>query len=293
MLPSWSQVGIRIYDLWQFQSMLCDNMPITRHLSSMSSPLSQEADEVLANAEGRWMSFCATNMTLVLLERKGLPEHLASMDSLETVVTLQSLICDLQDLGEVSRLTWTPEVGPTLGLLSHAGKTIHFWLAKVKLELSHHKMEDTDWVNNKSLVFVLDQPPQPQDPQKKKGKKIKGTVQISAKNFGSWMSVTKLKTAGDTVNIAWRVRFPVFEKYCQNWYRMYASQTWCQKNVFVFFAASGWMPATPTGSRSLLRFDLFWFWHTNMTWMRRRCAWCRFINKFGWPALSGFRCFSV
>ncbi|CAL1136071.1 unnamed protein product [Cladocopium goreaui] len=141
-----------------------------------------EADEVLANAEGRWMSFCATNMTLVLLERKGLPEHLASMDSLETVVTLQSLICDLQDLGEV------------------------------KLELSHHKMEDTDWVNNKSLVFVLDQPPQPQDPQKKKGKKIKGTVQISAKNFGSWMSVTKLKTAGDTVNIAWRVRFPVFEQ---------------------------------------------------------------------------------
>ena len=159
MLPSWSQVGIRIYDLWQFQSMLYDNMPITRHLSSMSSPLSQEADEVLANAEGRWMSFCATNMTLVLLERKGLPEHLASMDSLETVVKLQSLICDLQDLGEVSRLTWTPEVGPTLGLLSHAGKTIHFWLAKVKLELSHHKMEDTDWVNNKSLVFVLDQPP--------------------------------------------------------------------------------------------------------------------------------------
>ena len=51
------------------------------------------------------MSFAATNTTLVLLERKGLPEHVARMDNVETVVTLQSLVCDLQDSGEVSRLT--------------------------------------------------------------------------------------------------------------------------------------------------------------------------------------------
>ena len=69
-------------------------------------------------------------------------------------------------------------------------------------------MEDSDWVNNKPLVFVLDQPPQPQE--KKKGKKGKGAVQISSKNFGAWMSVTKLKTAVDTMTIAWRVRFPDF-----------------------------------------------------------------------------------
>jgi len=38
----------------------------------------------------------------VILEKKSLPDHLKDMDSLETVVSLDSLLMDLQDLGEVS-----------------------------------------------------------------------------------------------------------------------------------------------------------------------------------------------
>ena len=84
-------------------------------------------------------------------------------------------------------------------------------IAKVKLEVSHHKQSDeagSEWVSNKPLVFVLDECQEVQT--RKKGKKgKKDGVQISNKNFGSWMSVTKIKTATDTLKIGWRCRFPV------------------------------------------------------------------------------------
>lgn len=82
----------------------------------------------------------------------------------------------------------------------------------MKLELSHHQEKDNEWVNTKPLVFVLDQV---QDPTVKvKGKKGKDrVVQITAKNFGSWMSITKLKTASDTLELAWRVRFLVSQMW--------------------------------------------------------------------------------
>ena len=65
-----------------------------------------------------------------------------------------------------------------------------------------------EWVSSKPLVFVLDECQEVAT--KKKGKKgKKDGVQISNKNFGSWMSITKIKTAMDTLKIGWRCRFPV------------------------------------------------------------------------------------
>lgn len=138
----------------------------------------QEASEVVSDAEGRWISFSANKETLMLLERKGLPEHLQKLECVDSVVFLQSLVCDLQDAGEV------------------------------KLEVSHHKQSDgasLEWVSSKPLVFVLDECQEVAT--KKKGKKgKKDGVQISNKNFGSWMSITKIKTAMDTLKIGWRCR---------------------------------------------------------------------------------------
>ena len=55
-------------------------------------------------AEGRWFPFNITNTDFIILEKKHVPQHLASIESLESAVTLQSLITDLQDAGEVARL---------------------------------------------------------------------------------------------------------------------------------------------------------------------------------------------
>eukprot|EP00435_Cladocopium_sp_Y103_P057773 s599_g20.t1 len=144
-----------------------------------------EASEVVNDAEGRWISFSAHKETMMLLEKKGLSEHLQKLECVDTVVTLQSLVCDLQDAGE----------------------------APVKLEVSHHKQSDDtslEWVSSKPLVFVLDECQE--IATKKKGKKgKKDGVQISNKNFGSWMSITKIKTAMDTLKVGWRCRSPVFK----------------------------------------------------------------------------------
>jgi len=79
---------------------------------------------------------------------------------------------------------------------------------KVKLEVSYHKLDGEQWSNAKPLVFVMDNPPQAKD-EVKKEKKKKGskTPLVTAKNFGAWMNVSKFKTAGDTMKLAWRCRF--------------------------------------------------------------------------------------
>ncbi|CAK9011210.1 Uncharacterized protein SCF082_LOCUS11004 [Durusdinium trenchii] len=150
------------------------------------SKMPKEADEVLANAEGRWFSFTVSAAeTFFVLERKDLANHLAKLECVDTAVTLQSLICDLQDAGEV------------------------------KLELSHHKEESGTFTSSKPLVFCLDEPPQDIiSVSKKKGKKGAKGTQLTAKNFGSFLSVSKLKTASDTVRIAWRCRFLVLTSHC-------------------------------------------------------------------------------
>lgn len=41
-----------------------------------------------------------TPLSLVMLEKKDLPPHLAALEHLETAVTLQSLLLDMEDQGE-------------------------------------------------------------------------------------------------------------------------------------------------------------------------------------------------
>lgn len=85
------------------------------------------------------------------------------------------------------------------------------------MELSHHKLQDADWVGAKPLVFVLDAPQEalPEKKKKTKGGKNKAGVQISPKNFGSWMSITKVKSSHETLKLAWRCRLLVCHHYIQ------------------------------------------------------------------------------
>ena len=195
--------------------------------------LNQEAQEVLQDSEGRWLSFAIKGADQIILEKKGLPAHVAKLDNVDLAVSLESLIMDLQDAGEVPRLNM---VKSSLGLkhtdlkvFQNLLKTpicfkpawgFHSLSSKVKIDVSHHKLQDDQWSCTKPLVFVLDaaQEPQQTTGKKKKVKGQKGGVQINAKNFGSWMSITKVKTCGETLKLAWRCRL----LGCQLWVNKYS-----------------------------------------------------------------------
>lgn len=165
---------------------------------------SKEASEVLANPEGRWVCFSINNQDLVLLEKKQLPPHLQKLDNVDVPVTLQSLVCDLQDAGEASwHRTVMQHMILITGFIMNCINFIRF-LCEVRVELSHHRKEDDAWVCSKPLVFVMDAVPELE--VKKKGKKK--SAQFTVKNFGAWMSMTKVKTALDTLKLGWRCRFP-------------------------------------------------------------------------------------
>lgn len=50
--------------------------------------------------EGRWFSFNVTGSDFMILEKKGLPSHLQKLENTEMAVTLDSLVTDMEDLGE-------------------------------------------------------------------------------------------------------------------------------------------------------------------------------------------------
>lgn len=74
---------------------------------------------------------------------------------------------------------------------------------EAKLEVSHHELRNGEWENAKELVFVLDEV----QPKKVKTKGGKAAPQITSKNFGQWISITKLKTCSDTLQVVWRCRW--------------------------------------------------------------------------------------
>lgn len=62
----------------------------------------QEAEESTQDPDGRWFSFdlSVADNAYIILEKKSLPNHLQGLENADTPVLLQSLVSDLQDLGE-------------------------------------------------------------------------------------------------------------------------------------------------------------------------------------------------
>lgn len=53
--------------------------------------------------DGRWFSFNVDGNTLILLEKKDLPTHLASMNCADSVIALSNVLREMEDQGEVPR----------------------------------------------------------------------------------------------------------------------------------------------------------------------------------------------
>ncbi|CAK9042284.1 Uncharacterized protein SCF082_LOCUS32839 [Durusdinium trenchii] len=138
-----------------------------------------DASEVMEDSCGRWFSFCASAKTVILLEKKTLPNHLSSLPCVDAPTYLSTILRELEDAGEV------------------------------KLAVTHHTVASIDKIEpEKPLTFLLD-PPKPQDgegePKKKKLKKGETAGTMTAKNFGAILDISKFKKANRLV-LGWRAR---------------------------------------------------------------------------------------
>eukprot|EP00438_Fugacium_kawagutii_P011717 Skav213092 [mRNA] locus=scaffold512:115995:131433:- [translate_table: standard] len=90
-------------------------------------------------------------------------------------------------------------------------------LERVKLEVSHHALQNGDWKQTKPLVFVLDNIPDPETKKDKNVKKEKDAEKprkrakkqkkddLTNRNFGSYLDIGKTKSA-QHISLAWRCR---------------------------------------------------------------------------------------
>jgi hypothetical protein len=65
---------------------------------------SKEAREVLADVQGRWWRFNLDMASLLLVEKKGVTDHLSKLECLDTPTRLDEVLKQLEDLEEATHL---------------------------------------------------------------------------------------------------------------------------------------------------------------------------------------------
>ena len=56
---------------------------------------------MMADAQGRWFSFAVVPETVILLEKKGVPEHVQNLPCIDSPTPLSTVLRELEDAGEV------------------------------------------------------------------------------------------------------------------------------------------------------------------------------------------------
>lgn len=75
------------------------------HLTAeITQSLSKDAREVTADPDGRWFAFRIGVESLLVVEKKTIPDHLGSCDFLDKPTTVNDILTELQDAGEESEL---------------------------------------------------------------------------------------------------------------------------------------------------------------------------------------------
>lgn len=64
-------------------------------------PHAQDAQETMEDSCGRWFSFVLEPDSLILLERKPLPDHLSGLPCVNTPTPVNRVLRELEDAGEV------------------------------------------------------------------------------------------------------------------------------------------------------------------------------------------------
>ena len=60
----------------------------------------KEATEISSDPEGRWFSFHIDVNAILLMEKKGMPNHLQSLPCVDSPTDLSTIIRELEDAGE-------------------------------------------------------------------------------------------------------------------------------------------------------------------------------------------------
>ncbi|CAL1160761.1 unnamed protein product [Cladocopium goreaui] len=134
-----------------------------------------DAQELMSESCGRWFSFSVGPQTVVLLERKNLPDHVSSLPSVNSPCPLSAVMRELEDAGEV------------------------------KLAVTHHALTGETLECTKPLVFLLDPPKNREESGKSSRKKQKKSGGLTDKNFGSVVDIAQFKKA-KLLTLGWRMR---------------------------------------------------------------------------------------
>lgn len=66
----------------------------------------------MEDSAGRWFTFSLTSESVILLEKKGVPEHLAKLPCIDSPTLLPTILRELEDAGEVPGLSRFPLFHP-------------------------------------------------------------------------------------------------------------------------------------------------------------------------------------
>lgn len=56
-----------------------------------------------SNPEGRWFGFRLDAASMLIVEKKSIPEHLSSLECLDVPASVDSIMRELEDSGEVAK----------------------------------------------------------------------------------------------------------------------------------------------------------------------------------------------
>ena len=65
----------------------------------------QDATDILEETNGRWFSFNATAQTVVLLEKKSLPDHMSALPCADSPTFLGQVLHEITDSGEAGLIS--------------------------------------------------------------------------------------------------------------------------------------------------------------------------------------------
>lgn len=202
----------------------------------------KEATELMRECpDGRWFNFVMAFDSVVILEKKGIPEHLLQLNVLDRPSFLRKVLAELEDMGEAINIRFKTKLHSPNNWYTENVLFLSTWfpgggLLQVAVKISHHSIGANAPAPtvDKPLVFVLDEPKE-ENEGKKRGKKNKNTFQPSIKNFGSRVNINKFKSSSKMI-LAWRCRFGSFEKPSEPQNRQVSSISRCYVPKVRFFS---------------------------------------------------------
>ena len=100
----------------------------SKYMVQESLPFAKDAKEVVADCEGRWFAFRLDAQSLLVIEKRTIPTHLADLECLDAPRSVDAIMRELEDSGEATNfndyyvfcfhsILICYEVGPTSTIL--------------------------------------------------------------------------------------------------------------------------------------------------------------------------------